>query len=90
MSDMTARACYRSKGPDYTCPEWERISSEGKALVKSLLNRDAGLRPSACSALTHPWIRTRGRKSNGKSVTLDAAVLSALQVVPCPLPGCPQ
>jgi len=68
-----------SKGPDFDLPEWERISPEGKALVQSLLKRDAGLRPSACSALEHPWMRTRGRRSNGKSVMLDAAVLSALQ-----------
>jgi hypothetical protein len=42
-----------SKGPDYNLPEFEQVSPEGKALVKSLLNRDAGLRPSASSALAH-------------------------------------
>mmetsp|Transcript_29001 Transcript_29001/g.48663 ORF Transcript_29001/g.48663 Transcript_29001/m.48663 type:complete len:591 (+) Transcript_29001:525-2297(+) len=69
-----------SKGPDYNLPEFELVSPEGKALVKSLLNRDAGLRPSASSALAHSWIRTRGRKANGRPhVILDAAVLSALK-----------
>lgn len=46
-------------------------------MVRMLLTRDAGLRPSASAALQHPWFRSQ-KSYAGQQVPLDAAVLAAM------------
>jgi calcium-dependent protein kinase len=41
---------------DFPSPEWDTISLEAKDFVRSLLEREAFMRPTAAEALKHPWI----------------------------------
>ncbi|KAK3254683.1 hypothetical protein CYMTET_36106, partial [Cymbomonas tetramitiformis] len=69
----------RGTGPDYEAPEWRRISPEAQSFVRALLNRDAALRPSACAALSHPWLRNSHTvRGSCFDTPLDSAVVCAL------------
>lgn len=57
-SDIEYLASLR-RGPDLTGEEWDRVSSEGKLFVRTLLDLDPSKRPSAHGALQLPWLATR-------------------------------
>jgi calcium-dependent protein kinase len=46
----------RTAEAEYPSPEWDDISDVAKDFVKSLLLKDAFMRPTAAEAMDHPWI----------------------------------
>jgi len=42
---------------DFPSPEWDNISDNAKKFITSMLKRDPSKRPSAATALEHPWIK---------------------------------
>lgn len=44
---------------DFSLPEFDDISEEGKGLISSLLVRAQAQRLTAAQALAHPWLRRR-------------------------------
>lgn len=49
-----------TKGPQMRGEAWVSVSDECKQFVKSLLEIDAALRPTAQQALTHQWMQSSG------------------------------
>jgi calcium-dependent protein kinase len=56
---------------DYPSAEWGAVSSSAKNFVSSLLTVDPNVRPSALSAMDHPWIvkHTTAKKSLIRSLS---------------------
>lgn len=59
---------------DLDADEWRRISPEGQACVRRMLERDASTRPTAAALLEDPWIR----RTAGVDITQNLPQLRAL------------
>ncbi|GJP41403.1 hypothetical protein CLOM_g1074, partial [Closterium sp. NIES-68] len=55
---------------------WPQVSPEAKQLVQSLLQQEAGRRPTAAQVMDHPWVREGGVAAD---VPLAPAVLTRLK-----------
>jgi len=44
--------------------DWDSVSTDGKDLVKNLINRDVGKRFSAAQTMEHTWIRDKAPKAS--------------------------
>ena len=67
---------------DFTSPPWDVISPHAQDLVKSLLQRDPALRPTAEQALHHPWLASLERDkllSTSSTVPLGDTIVQRLQ-----------
>jgi serine/threonine protein kinase len=53
-------AARSDEGAGFDGPQWAKVSPEARSLVRTMMYRDAGLRPSAVQALDHPWLRDVG------------------------------
>jgi len=42
---------------DFPSPDWDDISEDAKAFIKSMLTQDPNQRPSASDCLSNPWIK---------------------------------
>jgi Ca2+-binding EF-hand superfamily protein len=58
--------------------KWDRVSDEGKAFVKSLLNLDASKRPTAKEAQRCSWIQEWAKKDSKEGNRLSRETVEAL------------
>lgn len=58
--------------------KWDRVSDEGKAFVKSLLNLDASKRPTAKEAQRCKWIQEWAKKDSNEGNRLSRETVEAL------------
>ncbi|GFR50388.1 hypothetical protein Agub_g12603 [Astrephomene gubernaculifera] len=61
---------------NWNAPELKQLSPSAVDLLRRLLQRDPGLRPSAFAALEHPWLSDEGR---ARDLPLQGSVVQRLQ-----------
>uniref|UniRef100_A0A7S1LSK5 non-specific serine/threonine protein kinase n=1 Tax=Alexandrium catenella TaxID=2925 RepID=A0A7S1LSK5_ALECA len=61
---------------EFPSPDWDKISTDAKAMVNHMLTSNVTRRPSAEAALTNPWLK---RKNQSKSPLLAGSFMTSLQ-----------
>jgi len=91
-SDAEIFQAVRKAQLEFPSPDWDSISEEAKALIRCLLQKNPQARPSARTALDHPWFSTvaqlpevavtSGMKNNLHSfIGMNRLKKAALQVI---------
>ncbi|XP_054275345.1 MAP kinase-interacting serine/threonine-protein kinase 1-like isoform X2 [Macrosteles quadrilineatus] len=59
---------------DFPDKEWSEISSDAKDLISNLLVKEASLRLSAASVMSHPWVLQQHQVTQGRALTTPQVI----------------